>query len=75
MFIIDDILLLSGAGLLVLVVIGVRAARRKRVRKKLDEDDRFRDKLKEALDDDDIEWFKCDLTGKPMCRPRLSRQF
>jgi hypothetical protein len=60
-FVIDDIAVLAGAGLLVLVVVSVRAVRRRRLNKKLAKDKEFRAKVSEALDESDIDWIKQDV--------------
>jgi hypothetical protein len=50
MFILDDILVLGGVGLVVLLVVGARAVRRRRLNKKLEKDKQFRNRVSTALD-------------------------
>ena len=66
MFIIDDLVVLGGVGLVVLVVVSLRAVRRRRLNKKLDRDREFRAKVNAALDEADIEWLKQDVGAEPV---------
>jgi hypothetical protein len=56
MFILDDLVIVAGAGVLFLIIIGVKGVRRRRLKKRLREDDEFRDKVKEALDEQEVQW-------------------
>ena len=61
MFILDDVLVLGGVGLVVLLVVGARAVRRRRLNKKLEKDKQFRNRVSTALDEADVEWIKADV--------------
>jgi FtsZ-interacting cell division protein ZipA len=76
MFILDDVLVLGGVGLVVLLVVGARAVRRRRLNKKLAKDKQFRDRVSTALDEADVEWIKADVGAvdyhkKPPVSPGL----
>lgn len=56
MFILDDLVIVAGAGVLFLIIVGVKGIRRKRLKKRLREDDKFREKVKDALDEQEVQW-------------------
>ncbi len=56
MFILDDLVIVAGAGVLFLIIVGVKGIRRRRLKKRLRGDDKFREKVKDALDEQEVQW-------------------
>jgi len=63
MFVLDDIMMVAGAGVIFLVLVGVRGIRRRRLKKRLREDDEFREKVREALDQQEVQWVVNSVTA------------
>jgi hypothetical protein len=64
MFILDDLVIVAGAGVLFLIIIGVKGVRRRRLKKRLREDDEFRNKVKVALDEQEVQWVVNGVTAE-----------